>query len=51
MDWDVPPNVGESSHPYLGGGAKGCGDARSGAPHTILDLLHGLVAECPERTV
>jgi hypothetical protein len=29
---------------------KSCGDARSSAPHAILDLLHCFVAECPKRT-
>jgi hypothetical protein len=29
---------------------KGRDDARSSAPHAILDLLHGVIVECPERT-
>ena len=34
----------------LGGRTKRSGDARRDAAHAILDLLHGVIAECPERT-
>jgi hypothetical protein len=41
------PHVGQV---YFGCRAKGCSDARSSAPHALLDLLNRIIAECPKRT-